>query len=172
MIVKIAILLVLCIHSTIVSAIRPIKNPFNVKGRVYCDPCRVGFETPATTYIAGAEVNLQCKDRITNEIVFNKKAESDSSGSYSILVDEKQANQICDVRLVSNPLHDCKEATPGRDQSRIILNRFNGIATNERFVNNMGFMKTRVASGCAKILGTLKSSIMGNNFTEIYHVSN
>ena len=27
---------------------------FVVTGRVYCDPCRAGFETPASTYIAGA----------------------------------------------------------------------------------------------------------------------
>ena len=30
------------------------KGPgFVVTGRVYCDPCRAGFETPASTYIAG-----------------------------------------------------------------------------------------------------------------------
>ncbi|TKY56240.1 DOWNSTREAM OF FLC [Spatholobus suberectus] len=134
-----------------VSAIRPHLTPFYVKGRVYCDPCRAGFETPATTYIAGAEVTLQCNDRITNNIVYSKKVRTDSSGSYTIFVDANQANQNCDARLVTSPLPDCKEPTPGRDHSRVILNRFNGIATNDRFVNSLGFMKEKVASGCAKI---------------------
>lgn len=46
-------LVVLCVVPAMVAAIRPNKNPFCVKGRVYCDPCRAGFETPATAYIAG-----------------------------------------------------------------------------------------------------------------------
>ena len=47
------LLLAMCVLPAMVVAIRPAKNPFCVKGRVYCDPCRAGFETSATTYIAG-----------------------------------------------------------------------------------------------------------------------
>lgn len=28
-------------------------DPFHIRGRVYCDTCRCGFETSATTYIQG-----------------------------------------------------------------------------------------------------------------------
>lgn len=95
---------------------------------------------------------MQCKDRTTNDLVYSKLGRTDSSGSYTIFVDEDHENQICDAKLVSSPQHDCKEATPGRDQSRVILNRYNGIATDDRFVNNMGFMTKDVASGCDEIL--------------------
>ncbi|XLR31642.1 hypothetical protein HN51_051583 [Arachis hypogaea] len=139
-----------------VSGIRFIRinnnNPFSVKGRVYCDPCRFSFESLATTYIAGAEVILQCKDRITNDIVFSKQSQTDSSGAYTINVDADFENQVCDVKLLSSSQDDCKEPALGRDQSRVILNRFNGIATNDRFVNNLGFMKNEALSGCADIL--------------------
>lgn len=36
-----------------VAAERP---SFTVEGRVYCDTCRTGFETPLTTYIAGKHI--------------------------------------------------------------------------------------------------------------------
>lgn len=83
--------------------------------------------------------------------MYSKQVRTDSSGTYKFFVDETEENQICDVKLVSSPLADCKEPTPGRDQSRVILNRFNGIDTNDRFVNNMGFMTKGVASVCAEI---------------------
>lgn len=47
------LLLAMCVLPAMVVAIRPAKSPFSVKGRVYCDRCRAGFETSATTYIAG-----------------------------------------------------------------------------------------------------------------------
>lgn len=34
--------------------LRPLRAGFVVRGRVWCDTCRAGFETPAFTYIAGA----------------------------------------------------------------------------------------------------------------------
>ncbi|KAK7275743.1 hypothetical protein RIF29_16865 [Crotalaria pallida] len=151
--VRITFVVVVCVLQMMVASVHSHNtNPFIVKGRVYCDPCRVGYETPITTYIPGAVVILQCKDKITNNIVYNKLGKTDSSGTYTILVDAHQENQICEAKLVSSPKHDCIEATPGRDRSRVILNRFNGIATDDRFVNNMGFMTKEVASGCARIL--------------------
>jgi hypothetical protein len=44
---------VLCALPAHVSAARDLKKGFIVQGRVFCDTCRVGFETPASTYIAG-----------------------------------------------------------------------------------------------------------------------
>ncbi|KAK7301247.1 hypothetical protein RJT34_12108 [Clitoria ternatea] len=158
---RIAFVAVLCFLPAMVSAIRPVKT-FYVKGRVYCDPCRAGFETSATTYIAGAEVMLQCKDKKTNDIVYRKVVKTDSKGAYTIFVDGHQANQNCDARLVSSPQRDCKEPTPGRDHSRVILNRYNGIATSDRFVNNFGFMKKKVASVCARIFKQYRDFDPGN----------
>lgn len=47
------LLIALCVLPALVSAVRPNTKPFSVEGRVYCDTCQAGFETPATTYIAG-----------------------------------------------------------------------------------------------------------------------
>lgn len=95
---------------------------------------------------------MQCKDRFSNDVVYTKRAWTDSTGCYTIHVDEDHADQVCDAKLVSSPQHDCKEATPGRDQARVILTGYNGIASNDRFANAIGFMTQEVASGCADIL--------------------
>lgn len=50
---RLALVLCMCVLPAMVVAIRPAKNPFCVKGRVLCDPCRAGFETSAITNIAG-----------------------------------------------------------------------------------------------------------------------
>ena len=50
---KVFMVFVLCVLPALALGSRPISNPFNVQGRVYCDTCRAGFETSATTYIPG-----------------------------------------------------------------------------------------------------------------------
>ncbi|KAK4274091.1 hypothetical protein QN277_017373 [Acacia crassicarpa] len=149
---RVSFILLLCVLPALVAAIRPERNPFTVQGRVYCDTCRAGFETSATTYIAGAEVAVECKERKTLEVLYRKQGWTDSTGTYKILVDEDHADQICDARLVSSPQSDCSEAASGREQARVILTRNNGITSNDRAVNSMGFMKAEAASGCAEIL--------------------
>ncbi|CAL5202885.1 unnamed protein product [Lathyrus oleraceus] len=149
---RVALLVFLCVLPAMVSAIRPAKNPFCLKGRVVCDPCRAGYETSAITHIAGAEVALECKDRISNKVVYTKAGRTDPSGEYTMYVDEDRADNVCDVKLVRSPQNSCNEATPGRDQARVILTRYNGIASNDRFANAMLFMANEVASGCAEIL--------------------
>ncbi|XP_028771898.1 pollen-specific protein C13-like [Neltuma alba] len=149
---RVSFLLLLCALPALVAAIRPERNPFTVRGRVYCDTCRAGFETSATTYIAGAEVVVECKERNTLQVVYRKKGRTDSTGTYKILVDEDHADQVCDAKVVSSPQSDCNEAAPGRDQARVILTRNNGIASDDRAVNAVGFMKAEAASVCAEVL--------------------
>jgi hypothetical protein len=53
---KIALLFALFVLPALALASRPMRNPYNVQGRVYCDSCRAGFETSATTYIPGTYI--------------------------------------------------------------------------------------------------------------------
>lgn len=102
--------------------------------------------------MAGAEVMLQCKSRTTNEVVYTKKGKTDSSGAYTIYVDEDHADEVCNAKLVSSPHPECREVTPGRDEALVILTRYNGIASDDRYANAMGFMSQDVAEGCAEVL--------------------
>lgn len=49
---RVFVLMALCVLPALVSA-RPMRSNFIVQGRVYCDTCRAGFETSASTYIHG-----------------------------------------------------------------------------------------------------------------------
>ncbi|GMY17249.1 protein DOWNSTREAM OF FLC-like [Fagus crenata] len=149
---KIALLFALFVLPALALASRPMRNPYNVQGRVYCDSCRAGFETSATTYIPGAKVRVECKDRSTMQLVYSKEGTTDSTGTYNIEVTEDHEDQLCDALLVSSPQHDCATASPGRDRARVILTGLNGIASQKRFANSMGFMKDKALSGCAEIL--------------------
>lgn len=67
-------------------------------------------------------------------------------------VNEDHADEVCNAKLVRSPHPQCKEPTPGRDQALVILTGYNGIASNDRFANAMGFMSQEVAPDCAQIL--------------------
>lgn len=55
---KLVYLFALLVLPALVTASRPVGNPFIVEGRVYCDTCRAGFETSATTYLPGKPISL------------------------------------------------------------------------------------------------------------------
>ncbi|KAK3011063.1 hypothetical protein RJ639_010738 [Escallonia herrerae] len=149
---KLILMIALCVLPALVIASRPAANPMILQGRVYCDTCRAGFETSATSYIHGAKVKVECKDRDTQKLLYNTEGTTDSTGTYTIMVKEDHNDQLCDAVLVSSPQSDCATADPGRDRAPVILTRYNGIVSDYRTANSMGFMKDEAISGCDKIL--------------------
>ena len=151
---KLVLMLALCVLPAIVIASRPVSDvEYHLIGRVYCDTCRAGFETPATRYIAGAEVKVQCKERKNTKVVtYEAFGVTDATGTYNICVKGDHGDGLCEVMLVSSPLKACKTADPGRDRSRVTLTSYNGIVSNKRFANAMGFMQDEIMSGCTQLL--------------------
>ena len=86
------------------------------------------------------------------ELLYSVEGKTDSSGTYHIMVSEDHNDQVCDAVLVSSPQNDCASVDPGRERARVILTRYNGIVSDDRFVNSMGFMKEQVLSGCTQLL--------------------
>ncbi|KAJ7965678.1 Pollen-specific protein [Quillaja saponaria] len=154
---RVALLFLLCALPAFVAAGRLPKNQFSInkyllQGRVFCDTCRAGFETSATTYIEGATVRVECKDRNTMEVRYTMEGTTDQTGTYKIRVNEDHEDQICDCMLVSSPELGCNTAAPGRDKARVTLTSYNGVASEDRYANAMGFMKEEAVSGCDEIL--------------------
>ncbi|KAJ0939972.1 putative allergen Ole e 1 [Helianthus annuus] len=57
---KSGLILALCVLlPALISASRPMSRPYVLQGRVYCDTCRAGFETSATTYIPDESGGVQ-----------------------------------------------------------------------------------------------------------------
>ncbi|KAL6959328.1 hypothetical protein U1Q18_039476 [Sarracenia purpurea var. burkii] len=154
---RMLVMFALCVLPALVTA-RHVGNPFTVKGRVYCDTCRAGFETDATPGIPGARVRIECKDRDTLQLKYNIEGVTDSTGAYNIVATGDRGDDICDVVLVSSPQSDCAEADPGRDRARVVLTGYNGLVSGTRFANAMGFLRTEPMSGCTEILQKYKET--------------
>ncbi|KAH0453691.1 hypothetical protein IEQ34_018015 [Dendrobium chrysotoxum] len=124
---------------------------FTVQGRVFCDTCRAGFETPATTYIEGAKVKVECREK-TGVKTCSYDGVTDSSGNFNIVVADEHEHEICEAMLVSSPDVGCKTEVPGREKSRIFLSHNNGISSDIRFANSLGYQKDTPLAFCSELM--------------------
>ncbi|XP_057969915.1 protein DOWNSTREAM OF FLC-like [Malania oleifera] len=136
----------------IVSATRPLATPFTVEGAVYCDTCRFGFETSASTPISGARVRIECKNRDTMKLVYSVDGVTNAAGKYKIQVNEDHQEQLCDAVLVSSPQLNCAQVDPGRERARVILTGNNGMTSTRRYANAMGFVRDHPVAVCSELL--------------------
>ncbi|KAK3198670.1 hypothetical protein Dsin_022085 [Dipteronia sinensis] len=127
-------------------------NSLYVEGKVYCDTCRVQFETPLSQYIAGATVTLLCRNRMTEEVSVEIEGVTDKSGKYTIKVDGDHADSICEVHLTNSPREDCKEVTAELNAARILLTSDVGVVDPVRYANALGFMRKDALKNCGQVL--------------------
>ncbi|KAK1318070.1 Pollen-specific protein C13 [Acorus calamus] len=148
------VLVALCFLSTLVVAFSQSehKPTFIVQGRVYCDTCRAGFETPATIYIPGANVKIECRNFTTGVVSYTGTGVTDESGTYKLEVVDEREDEICDVALVSSPIEECTETKEGRDRARIVLTHNNGMSSNVRYANSLGFLRDVPFPICGQLL--------------------
>ncbi|GMI89626.1 hypothetical protein like AT4G08685 [Hibiscus trionum] len=149
---KVLLLVALFVLPALVSATRMVKNPLMVQGHVYCERCRAGFETPKSQCVPDATVKVVCRDRKTDQVVYEREGYTDKAGNYQIPVHEDHWDQICDAVLMKSSQLDCATMTPGRERARVILTNYNGIASTTRYANAMGFMADEPEAGCAEIM--------------------
>ncbi|KAF5747369.1 hypothetical protein HS088_TW05G00090 [Tripterygium wilfordii] len=131
------------------------QSPFRIHGQVYCDTCRAGFETSKTTYIRGAIVKIECKDRKSLQPMYTTQGVTGENGKFILTVNSDRQDQICNTVLVSSPISDCRTPDPGRNRSEIILTGDNGAVSNVHFANQMGFLKDKPLPGCAELIKKL-----------------
>ncbi|KAJ8647724.1 hypothetical protein MRB53_000747 [Persea americana] len=77
---------------------------------------------------------------------------SDQTGTYKIPVPDDHENEICEMVLVSNPQMECATAVHHADRARVALTRNNGIVSDTRYANNLGFLKDAPMVGCSQLL--------------------
>ncbi|KAF5763319.1 hypothetical protein HanXRQr2_Chr15g0678871 [Helianthus annuus] len=150
--VKLLVIFALCLLPALSIAATLTDSPFRLKGRVYCDTCRAGFETSVTKYLAGAKVKVECRDRDSLNLRYTLEAVTDASGTYEMTVNSDHGDQKCECTLVSSPDPECKEPNIGRNRATVILTRNNGMNQNARYANAMGFLKTTPLAGCTELI--------------------
>ncbi|KAK8492284.1 hypothetical protein V6N13_109998 [Hibiscus sabdariffa] len=149
---KVLLLFALCVLPALVSATRMVKSPLMVQGHVYCEHCRAGFETSKSRCVLHAKVKVVCRDKKTNQVVYEREGYTDKAENYQIPVHEDHWDQICDAVLVESSQPDCATMTPGRERARVILTNYNGFASTTRYANAMSFLADEPEAGCAEIM--------------------
>ncbi|KAE8663450.1 Anther-specific protein LAT52 [Hibiscus syriacus] len=124
----------------------------NVVGKVYCDTCRVEFETKLSEPISGATVKLECKKEKDDAVTFSREAVTNATGGYNIPVEGDHDEEICSVRVDKSPRPDCNERMEAWEKSRVELSGNDGLADPTRTANNLGFKKKEALPGCTQVL--------------------
>ncbi|XP_047058376.1 major pollen allergen Lol p 11 [Lolium rigidum] len=130
------------------------KGPgFVVTGRVYCDPCRAGFETNVSHNVEGATVAVDCRPFNGGESKLKAEATTDKNGWYKIEIDQDHQEEICEVVLAKSPDKSCSEIEEFRDRARVPLTSNNGIKQQGiRYANPIAFFRKEPLKDCGGIL--------------------
>ncbi|KAA8519664.1 hypothetical protein F0562_013891 [Nyssa sinensis] len=138
---------------------------FLVEGEVYCDTCRSQFITRLSETMPGAKVRLECRTREDGEVTYSIEGETDEKGIYHLRVEGEHEEEICEVKLVKSSKPDCEEiSTEGwaKTSSRISLTSNNGIVSDVRHANPLGFMAKKALPECVPVykeMGMLPTSL-------------
>ncbi|KAM3394069.1 pollen allergen Sal k 5 [Capsicum galapagoense] len=135
------------------------QTQFRVEGRVFCDVCRVLFETRLSKPMSGAEVRLQCRNRTDDSETFTVEGKTDDDGMYSLLAERDHENEICETILVKSSMDDCNEIPKEKftkESARITITNKNGIVETTRHANPLFFVKKEVSPECAQVFKELE----------------
>ncbi|KAG1334549.1 pollen-specific protein C13 [Cocos nucifera] len=65
---------------------------------------------------------------------------------------DEHEHENCESVLVSSPVKGCDKILAGRERAPVFLTHNNGIASDKRFANSLGFQKDIPVAGCARLL--------------------
>ncbi|KAG9440903.1 hypothetical protein H6P81_021068 [Aristolochia fimbriata] len=111
----------------------------DVEGKVFCDTCRARFITRISEYIEGAEVKIECHNRITGVLTARVEGRTNKTGSYFFQVKGDHLEDICEVKLLRGP--HCNQLDGERSRAHILLNNNNDIVSDIRHANPFGLLK-------------------------------
>ncbi|KAG9143123.1 hypothetical protein Leryth_023557 [Lithospermum erythrorhizon] len=127
---------------------------FDVKGHVYCDPCKFGFTNALQRGLQGATVELTCSNIVNKTVTFTHKATTDVDGAYTITVKHDHQDDVCEVKTISSGSAEC--TLPITASARIECTENSGIHSAVRLANPLGFMNEKPIAGCKKVLEDLE----------------
>ncbi|KAG6397851.1 hypothetical protein SASPL_139301 [Salvia splendens] len=120
---------------------------FKVEGDVYCDPCRVQFQTPLSKKLSGAGIKVECRNIETKAVSFRVNGTTDGQGHYVVEVVGDHEDDTCEVVAVSSADAACNMTV-----SRIECTTNSGIHTDARYANPLGFMTNHASPQCLSVL--------------------
>lgn len=137
----------------------PDGESFVVKGKVYCDPCRIQFPTKISYPVPNTKVVLQCHNRESGTETVKVEGKTDANGMYSLTSIGDHEEEICDVKITESPDSKCPEVMDDESHARVSLTDKNGVRGKLRQANPIGFMVKEIDPRCKEILEEI--GIMG-----------
>ncbi|KAH0453694.1 hypothetical protein IEQ34_018018 [Dendrobium chrysotoxum] len=110
-----------------------------------------GRAAPAVRFTVQGRVKVECREK-TGVKTCSYDGVTDSSGNFNIVVADEHEHEICEAMLVSSPDVGCKTEVPGREKSRIFLSHNNGISSDIRFANSLGYQKDTPLAFCSELM--------------------
>ncbi|KAF0928400.1 hypothetical protein E2562_003218, partial [Oryza meyeriana var. granulata] len=104
------------------------------------------------TKIPGAKVKVECRSKSTGAKTCSFEGQTDHTGTYNIPVDDEHEHELCESVLVSSPDAKCGKIVTGRERAPVFLTNNNGVTSNVRLANALGFQKDAPLAACAQIL--------------------
>lgn len=97
-------------------------------------------------------MRVECRDRETAVTKYSADGVTDRTGKYRIVVDGEHSDEICESLLVSSPDSACAAPVAGRERARVVLSHNNGVVSDKRVANNLGFQRVTALDGCAEVM--------------------
>ncbi|ONK75526.1 uncharacterized protein A4U43_C03F17810 [Asparagus officinalis] len=102
--------------------------------------------------LSSAKVRVQCRTRATSEKTCSFDGVTDATGTYKILVADEHEHDICESVLISSPDGSCQKIVQGRERAQVFLTHNNGMASDTRFANALGFERKTPFAFCAQLM--------------------
>lgn len=129
---------------------------FKVEGDVYCDPCRIQFQTPLSKKLPGAAIRLECSNIDSQALTYSINGTSDGEGHYTVEVEGDHEDDICEVKVVRSPDAECNVSMDHEmTVSRVVCAVNSGINSDVRYANPIGFMTNQVDPKCTSVIREL-----------------
>ncbi|KAK4271694.1 hypothetical protein QN277_020346 [Acacia crassicarpa] len=132
-----------------------------VQGTVYCDTCRAQFLTRLSSFMPGATVRLECREKESGNVTLSKEAVTDGTGGYSVEIEEDHEDEACQVVLVQSRDPECSEinVSPlGNQVARVSVTRNNGMVSPVLAANPLGFIRKQPLPECSAVFEELDLS--------------
>ncbi|KZV54185.1 hypothetical protein F511_36904 [Dorcoceras hygrometricum] len=152
----VALVSAICIILAISTVAQSHDQVFNIEGDVYCDPCRVQFQTTLSQKLPGATVRLVCTDEVTRKVTYDVEGVTNADGHYSLQVVGDHENDICEVTPIKSPRAECSDPLTEVQKSRIVCTENSGMHTAVRYANPLGFMTKDIHAQCPQVLQELE----------------
>ena len=103
-------------------------------------------------------MRLECKDLEGGKLTYAVDGETDASGSYHLKVEGIHEEEVCEVALIESSDPECAEIDKEnflRKSARVGLTKDNGLSSDIRIANPLGFMVKERLPECTEVLREL-----------------